>query len=919
MAVYGYDYYGKALYGAEAAVQYSVEPVTATSVAPGHIQLTWAAASLSAWTVLRVVRNPFGIPAHGDDGTVVAEISQDSPGRTYDDMELPQGRVYYYAIFLGVATWSSGTAYHAGDVVNYNRINYSAVTDSTGVTPGSDTNFWVLASVSDQWVRAGAAAGLSVADHTYAMRLYQNVPRPYRLATSEVTGWEEGVTNPDLFKFLSVFGHQLDTLATQADILRDLHDVDRAPAYAIESLAHTFGITAEVSDEPLRRRLHTGRASDLARYRGTDLGIAGLISTLTGWDVDITGSTNQMLNADQSFFANPVYPAWDKDLTYQGGDVVDYNGALWTATKSVSTVTNADTMTVASSSGTVTKNPNGGSVWIFQNAPRLLLDGTTNSFVTVNFTVTASGTYDLSISGQDGTSYGKTTYAIDGVLSSIGTVDHYLTPIAGKGRFGTITRYLGRYTLSAGTHTLTMKIVGKNAAATNDTAGLNSLSVSGTVDPSRGQVPAGGSAWWTKVTAATGLNATAALTNPLTLGPSTWSLRNMSTAAYPTGLGVSAGILSVDGADTHNNAGTITNTSASAANLGVRAVGTPTAPTWSSTSPYILDNLVRDAAGTVWRALRTNVGVTPGTDRTVWEVSDIQGTAPLSQSAMIREWGVPLRKLPRWSPQVAYTTGDQVAYNNFAYTALANSVSQQPTGEAADTSYWQYAGPAQQTWTAAAYTRMLSGTGGSLARAFIDWYDAQGNLVTSVTDGPPWGGSFLQRFDEPMVSLAGQKGYNATGWVWDGSGAWTTSGTWVVSGGMLSPVVPSTTPYTVWAMNTIPWGTPIGDLKFHTTFMTRPRLGAGAEQGIVFRSDNSASNFWMASRTRLTKNFQGTPPQVFGSWPEIPDGGRIYVSHTSTTIEVYQYVGPGIAPKKLASTPTNTPDGAFFGVMERSL
>ncbi|MGD6750328.1 hypothetical protein [Streptomyces sp. BH105] len=910
MAVYGYDYYGKSLYGADAAVQYSVEPVTATSISPGHIQLAWGAATQNAWTTLRIVRNPFGVPAHGDDGTVVAEVSKDAPGRTWDDIGLIEGRLYYYGIFLGVSAWSSTAAYQAGDVVSYSGLNYAAILTSTGIAPGSDTDYWQHADVSEDWVRAGAVAGLSVAAHDYTLRLYQSVPGPYRAGTSEVTGHEDGVTNPGLFQFLNIFGHQLDTLATQTDVLRDLRDIARAPSSAVTSLAAQFGVTTEVSDEPIRRRLHASKAVKLARNRGNDGGIADLVNTLTGWDVEIEGSANLMLNNDQANWANPILPAWDKDLTYQGGDVVSYGDALWTATKSVSKTASAHTMTVTASTGTVTKIPTGG-------AARLTLSGATYNYVDLEFTIAADGVYDLSVRATDGTAYGKTAYLIDGVVSPLGVVDHYLSPVNKVPRVTTSTRYLGRYTLTAGTHTFSTSITGKNAAATGYTAGLYTFTITGTVDPSRGQEPVDGSGWWSRMTAATGIDVGSRLTNPISLGPSTWTLRTLPSGAYPAGLSVAAGLPAVTGTGTNNNAGTVTNLSTTATTYGVRSVGTPLAPPWSASATYVLDNLVRDSSGTVWRALVKNQGVTPGSARDVWEYSDLQGSDPLNLASMIRQWGVPLDKIPLWSPQVEYQPGERVAYQNFAYVARLTSKNRQPDGDAQDTTYWEYAGTAQPSWTASAYTRLLSGASTTAARVFIDWYDVQGKLITTTIDNGGTSIGFYQRFAEPINNLSGDRSYS-TSWAWDSGGAWKTSGTWIVSGGVLTPLAPAAAPYKMWAINTIPWGTPIGDLRMYLTFMTRPRLGAAAEHGLVFRCDTTASNFWMASRTRLTKTVAGTTT-VVATWPEVPDGGRIYVNHATNLIEVYQYTAPGVAPKRLASVDQATPDGPYFGLMERSL
>ncbi|MCZ0981868.1 hypothetical protein O1L60_31150 [Streptomyces diastatochromogenes] len=258
-----------------------------------------------------------------------------------------------------------------------------------------------------------------------------------------------------------------------------------------------------------------------------------------------------------------------------------------------------------------------------------------------------------------------------------------------------------------------------------------------------------------------------------------------------------------------------------------------------------------------------------------------------------------------------------MAYNNFAYTARVDSKNKQPDGDAADNTYWSFAGPAQQSFNVSAYTKLLNGSSSTLAGPFVEWYDEQGTFITASNDGGGYGQGFFQRFNEPTPTLAGDRSFSSR-WTWDGSNAWQTSGTWVVSDGMLSPITPSTTPYKLYALNTIPWGIPIGDQRFYITFMSRPRLGSGAEHGLVIRSNSDASSFWMASRTRLTKTVGGTIT-VLAVWQEIPDGGRIYIHHASNLIEVYQYVGPGMAPRKLASVAQATPDGAHFGLLERSL
>ncbi|GIL31341.1 DUF2961 domain-containing protein [Actinocatenispora comari] len=95
--------------------------------------------------------------------------------------------------------------------------------------------------------------------------------------------------------------------------------------------------------------------------------------------------------------------------------------------------------------------------------------------VTVSFTVPTAGSYALQAVQTEAPDYGTTTLAVDGEPAGE-TFDGYH---AGSVAVGDPLP-LGTKTLTAGTHTLTLTVTGKNDAATNYYAGLDYLSLTRT-------------------------------------------------------------------------------------------------------------------------------------------------------------------------------------------------------------------------------------------------------------------------------------------------------------------------------------------------------------------------------------------------------------------------------------------------------
>jgi hypothetical protein len=95
--------------------------------------------------------------------------------------------------------------------------------------------------------------------------------------------------------------------------------------------------------------------------------------------------------------------------------------------------------------------------------------------VTVSFTVPTAGSYALQAVQTEAPDYGTTTLAVDGEPAGETFDGYHAGSVAVSDPLP-----LGTKTLTAGTHTLTLTVTGKNDAATNYYAGLDYLSLTRT-------------------------------------------------------------------------------------------------------------------------------------------------------------------------------------------------------------------------------------------------------------------------------------------------------------------------------------------------------------------------------------------------------------------------------------------------------
>lgn len=325
---YGVDIYGTVLYGYSQPKSLSVEPFLATQTDYGRLTLTWQSPNDTTWDRLRLVRSTAGFVSTPDDGIILLDIRSNNIRTTYDDIDLPQGFIYYYTIFMAqdAATWDSGTTYIQSAVVFYNGSYwYSLQASNTNHTPSIGSAYWTPTTFFPTWLPAGSAAALAVKDQGYTAHLYERTPQPYKIVKSDLFA-NTIIDNPQLYRFLSLFGFAFSELKTQYDNVLVLNDPDLVSDIDLDLLGQELGIKTDYISSPRLRRQRVKNASVNYRMKGSIQGLHNAIADVTGWDSDITVGPNMMLSNDQAEFAHPSYDTWRSDTNYFVNQFVSYNG-----------------------------------------------------------------------------------------------------------------------------------------------------------------------------------------------------------------------------------------------------------------------------------------------------------------------------------------------------------------------------------------------------------------------------------------------------------------------------------------------------------------------------------------------------------------------------------------------------------------
>lgn len=925
MAIYGQDLYGKSYYGVDSTISYSLGPVTAVQTGYGEITLRWVTPANSNWSALRLVRNTAGFPADQDDGDVILSVTAGQAQSVYTDSGLTGGRYYYYTWFLASAfpAYSATTTYQPGDTVSSGGSNWVCLAANTlNITPAAGVT-WAATNETALWNRGGQAMSLAVADYGYRDRLSQLLPTPYSTSQQEISSPPDG--SGQLSRYLSVLAWGLDMARTALGEQEHLHRVATMPLDRMEHLAAELGVPPEASIAPRLRRYRVGNAAQLARRKGTLDSLRDVIYATTGYEADFTESPNRLLDADQAEFRYPLFPAWDPSVTYAPGDVVSYNGFLYSAVPSTVRIEAENTTVTLNGAPSYTVAGNSSGVTYSNNQKVRVNSNAIGQGATLSFTIPTSGTYDLAIAMTRSYDYGEVEFAVDGtrIMSGRSTFSFPPTPLplifdgyAPSPTAGTSV-YLGSFTFLSGTHTIKITVDDKNPqSGTSSNSQNNGYQFAAdylTYTPTTaghitGITPSGtatSNAFWTYYTAVP----THTLDNPLTAGVSTWEQVSFTTGANASNSSLAeyTGYVHLDGTGDHTgNLGVMTNSTGVTATLGVHSIPHAAISTWQLTTSYPIGSYV-SYAGTNYLAILPSEGIQPDSDLTHWRPETISTTG--TDRFLVSSYGLPLKHTAIWSPATTYQVGDLVEYQTQRYIASRTSQGSAPTGAPTDTPSWAWVDSAQDAYIASAWTSLYGGTTTATRSMYIEWYDGMGNLITTINPTPNTKPDILATFSRNTPNV-GADAYASE----EVNGGWNYAGS-------PSDLVAASSGMAYWTARTgtaryLTTDYQTGDINAGLTFVTAPP--SGIEQGLTFRYTDF-DNHWSVSRTRLTKMVSETVTEV-ATWSSLPDGSRIYVTLQGSAIAVYAYQGPGLAPVQLASVTDSTWSTAHrYGIFERSL
>ena len=263
MALYGVDFYGASRYGPRVFLDYDASPLLASSNGfYGRLDLTWTI-PVGGWSIIRLVRNAYGVPVDQDDGKVLVSRASGpaepigtraAPIRRFTDDALEPGRFQYYSI-------------------------------------------WVYVPSVGEWTRAAFTTGLPLKDFGYSNRLWELLPSIYRTKTGSLL---DPADNSELKTFLRVFGAGLDGVRAEYETLLNVNDPDKVSGNLLPLMAQQYGQFFEPELGMKQMRTLLRNTLQLYRSKGTIPGVTGFVSSVTGYGCLLKPLKNLMLDYNDS-------------------------------------------------------------------------------------------------------------------------------------------------------------------------------------------------------------------------------------------------------------------------------------------------------------------------------------------------------------------------------------------------------------------------------------------------------------------------------------------------------------------------------------------------------------------------------------------------------------------------------------------
>lgn len=240
MSRYGINYYGSAFYGSPALTDYAVTDFEAVPYGHSQIKLRWTSPS-GSWNRIRLVRGTYGYPTNAFDGKELLDLYYGfDTGAFLDNLDIISNRFYYYSLFVY-------------DISQY------------------------------VWVKAADVSALAVKDFKTADLLYKYIPEPYKYTS--LTSSLSDETNQSLYKFLSIFGFELDKYRTFIENTTKKYDMSSSNGAVLPILLREFGLKFEPEIGLQQSRVLVRDAVQLYKEKGSNQGVREFIKAFSGYAV----------------------------------------------------------------------------------------------------------------------------------------------------------------------------------------------------------------------------------------------------------------------------------------------------------------------------------------------------------------------------------------------------------------------------------------------------------------------------------------------------------------------------------------------------------------------------------------------------------------------------------------------------------
>jgi hypothetical protein len=243
-----------------------VEPVDHTSVRlsydPDAVPVD---PTFGTYVEAMVLRSPVGFPLTNLDGYVLsrrtkAQNDAEEGWVTLVDRELTPGRWSYYSLFIKY-------------VFNGNT----------------------------HWLRVGEASTLLPYEFGYDERLWQMFPQWYRRSDGEGIG-----ASNVLRRLTKALGYETDLHRTWAQQLGGTWDIANASTRILDEIGAALGQEYEEASGMRRYRSLLANLMFLRKRKGTEVGVSGFLSALTGYRTLVYTGPNLLLSSDDSRAVNGV-------------------------------------------------------------------------------------------------------------------------------------------------------------------------------------------------------------------------------------------------------------------------------------------------------------------------------------------------------------------------------------------------------------------------------------------------------------------------------------------------------------------------------------------------------------------------------------------------------------------------------------